>query len=359
MWPKPEEAKYMYRSTGRSLLTILLLGQVALAASACQTLQSVFSRKDSELTELNKSSYWQALTTELDWAAAAGTDMDKQLAVKAPQLVAMVSEDAKNAALFDLWGTSINFDEGAKAEIVRPEIVAAIGRVATRPMGGRNIHAGLMHTYGYLLSNLVTPYGFKRERWTTPTIDDGFGLHSGSISPVPDRGTLLINLTALIGAIAYRGEGDMLRDLSLATVGAAPDVRNLDGATFNVRRLVESVNLRPLPGGKSRSIELRTDVVRLPKVALVSENEAGVSSTVQANPMTYLLIYSIKDSAVRGTRLITAFPMTQVAADGVFKAEDLGADKPIKTRYNAFVPGMTGKEARGLRALQSVANVKI
>jgi hypothetical protein len=208
------------------------------------------------------------------------------------------------------------------------------------------------------LSNLVTPYGFKRERWTTPTIDDGFGLHDGSISPAPERGTLLINLTAMIGAIAYRGESDRLRELTAATAGASPDVRNLDVATLNVRRLVETVNFSAVSGGKSRTVELRTDVVRLPKAAASSANKSDVSGSQQASTLTHLLIYSIRDSAVRGSRLITAFPMTQVASEGVFKAEDLGADKPIKTRYNAFVPGLTGKESKGLRVLQADAKSK-
>jgi hypothetical protein len=329
------------------------------ATSSCQTLQSVFGTKDSGTSEYSKASYWQKLTAELDQAAASGLDMNKELATKAPQLVAMVREDAKNPALFEFWGTSINFDEGAKAGIVRPEIVTAIGQAAGHPMEGRHVHAGLMHTYGYLLSNLVTPYGFKRERWTTPTIDDGFVLHSGSISPAPEHGTLLINLTAMIGTIAYRGESDMLRELTAATASASPDVRNLDVATLNVRRLVETVNLSAVSGSKSRSVELRTDVVRLPKVAASSANNSTVSGSQQASTLTHLLIYSIRDSAVRGSRLITAFPMTEGAADGVFKAEDLGADKPIKTRYNAFVPGLTGKDSKGLRALQAAAKSKI
>ncbi|MCX6106319.1 MAG: hypothetical protein NTY08_10870 [Proteobacteria bacterium] len=349
----------MHRSIGRSLVTILLFGQLAVAVSSCQTLQSVFGIKDSGTSEYSQASYWQKLTAELDQAAASGLDMNKELAAKAPQLVAMVREDVKHAALFDFWGTSINFDEGAKAGIVRPEIVAAIGQVAAHPMAGRNVHAGLMHTYGYLLSNLVTPYGFKRERWTTPTIDDGFGWHRGSVSPAPEHGTLLINLTAMMGAIAYRGESDMLRELTAATAGASPDVRNLDVATLSVRRLVETVNLSAVSGSKSRTVELRTDVVRLPKVAATSANKSAVSGAQQASTLTHLLIYSIRDSAVRGSRLITAFPMTEGAADGVFKAEDLGGDKLIKTRYNAFVAGLTGKDYKGLRALQAAAKSKI
>ena len=345
----------MHRSLGRSLFTILLFGQLAVAASSCQTLQSVFDGQDSGTSEYNKASHWQKLTAELDKAAASGLDMNKELATKAPQLVAMVREDAKNAALFDFWGTSINFDEGAKAGIVRPEIVAAIGQVAAHPMEGRHVHAGLMHTNGYLLSNLVTPYGFKRERWTTPTIDDGFGLHGGSISPAPEHGTLLTNLTAMIGTIAYRGESDMQRELTAATVGASPDVRSLDVSALSVRRLVETVTLNTVSGSKSRIVELRSDVVRLPKVAASRPNTSVVSGSQQASTLTYLLIYSIRDSAVRGSRLITAFPMTEGAADGVFKAEDLGADKPVKTRYNAFVPGLTGKESKGLRTLQAAA----
>ena len=55
-------------------------------------------------------------------------------------------------------------------------------------MTGRAVHSGHMHTYGYLLTNLRTPFGFKRTRWTSSTIGLGLGL-GGADAPARTRAT--------------------------------------------------------------------------------------------------------------------------------------------------------------------------
>jgi polar amino acid transport system substrate-binding protein len=296
--------------------------------------------------------YWQTLTDELNKNAANSEKVEELLQTKAPELVAMLREDAKAAGLFDLWAVSRNFDDGAKAEIVSPAIVTAIGKIAARPMLGREVHAGLMHSYAYLLSNLLTPYGYKRERWTTTTIEDGFGLARATIAPVPQQGTLLANITALVGPIAFRYDAPQLAALSAAVKGASPelrDLRRLDLETLDLHRLTETVEIPvkvdPTSKAAAHQMILRTDVVRFPKSVKPADAR-----------LTHLLIYSVKDAANGEARLITVFPVEQSTVDQLFNPRDLGERLPVKARYNAVVPGISGQSLTGRRVAQVAAD---
>ncbi|MBM82205.1 MAG: hypothetical protein CMJ78_16685 [Planctomycetaceae bacterium] len=74
--------------------------------------------------------------------------------------------------------------------------MATIGEVAGIPCHGDVIHAGLQHTYGYLLSTIETPFGFKRDRWVDDTISASLGLRSSALRPWTKQ-SLLMNVTCL------------------------------------------------------------------------------------------------------------------------------------------------------------------
>jgi hypothetical protein len=234
-------------------------------------------------------------------AAAAAPDAASALAVirsGAPALVRNLSRDRKNAGLLRLWGKSVNFDEHAKAEIVSPTVLAALGV--------KDGHAGLTHTYGYLFSVLNTPYGFKRARWVSGEVERGLGLPPGTFSPLPKSGTLLSNLTAYAGRVAFRGDAREFR--------AASGLRPFSIAGLNRRRLVEAVG----------DAEIRTDVVSY-------KHGKGA-----------WLVYSWRDLKAQRAYLITAFPVDEGFAGSLFAPKGLGEGKPIVSRYNAFIPGVTG-----------------
>ncbi|MCX5790604.1 MAG: hypothetical protein NTY45_00040, partial [Elusimicrobia bacterium] len=86
-------------------------------------------------------------------------------------------------------------------------------------------------------------------------------------------------------------------------------------------RLSEEV---ALPGG--RKVTLRTDFVPFAKVS-------GGNSQ--------LLIYSVYDSGRHRAYLITAFPVNDGFVKSVIFPAGLGAGKPVQTRYNAYVEGLT------------------
>ncbi len=266
------------------------------------------------------------------WAALARALRARpaELERLAPGIVRQLEADAKRPAWLSLWGESLNFDENARAVIVAPEILAALAaklRVpyADAPLG--RVHAGLEHTYGYLFSVLRTPYGFKRARWVRGELERGFGLPRGLLGPAPRQGTLLANATYLLGRLAFRGEPAELRRLEEGRRAAAPALRALDFARLDVRRLEEEVALG------ERRVLLRTDLVAFP-------------STGTAN--SRLLVYSVRDE--RGARLITAFPVAESFASRLLAPAELG-DTPVSSRYNAYVPGLTGAARPGKRRL--------
>lgn len=315
-------------------LSIVLL--IASIQFSCTHTQEI---RQEPAGDLSQGPAWKDETDAILAAVATGASADKELVSRVPALAAMAKQDATTPQIFGFWGTSINFDEAAKAEIVNTSVLTAIGSLAGVPMNGRNVHAGLAHTYGYLLSNLMTPYGYKRERWTLPTIDQGFGWHRGPIAPVPPQGTLLTNVTLLAGKIAFRDDAKRLQKLTATLTSAAPEIVALDTSKLRIRRLTETVTL---PGDQkagvtTRTIKLYTDLVKLPQAPSA------------ATALTHILVYSIADTAVDGRRLITLFPMTDVAANGVFTPANLGAEKPVVTRYNAYVPGLTGHATNGSR----------
>lgn len=300
----------------------------------------------TELFEMAEDCPWVEITDTLTQQVDSGGVKPAQaLGRLAPALRRMIERDRAAAELFDFWGESLNFDENARATIVHPAIMAAIGDAAGVPQRGKVVHAGLSHTYGYMLSNLVTPYGLKRARWTRRDLDDGLGLPHGTLGPAPREGTLLGNVTAAFGAIAFCDDPQRLADVRKAAggVSAAPAL-GLDCRSLDVRRLRET--LRLVNGSDTRTIELRTDVVRFKR-----SPEAG-------NTNAFLLVYSLVDSARPGPRLISGFPVSQDYVDTLFDPAKLGEGRPVRIRYNGYVVELAGKELPGARSVTILPDVR-
>jgi hypothetical protein len=260
------------------------------------------------------------------------------LSEKASDFWKRLAADAKKTGRAkQLWGRSLNYDEFAKGMIVPEPVIDAIlerARVPTRGHGIRTalaprvVHAGVEHTYGYLLSNLKTPYGYKRLRWVRPDIEKGFGLAEDSISPTPKDGGLLANVTYFAGRIAFRGghpAEKKARQILDQMGGVSKSIRSYGYGGLHGRRLKETLIL-----SENRTVEIRTDFI--PFTAASGEATGG---------NTELLIYSVRDGAEKLPYLVTAFPIAKGFSDTALDAKNLGSGKPISTRYNLFVPGVT------------------
>jgi hypothetical protein len=285
---------------------------------------------------------WAGIARLLVEGASARRSMRPELEALAPELCASLVHDARPSGCAQLWGRSVNFDEHAWGIIVDPAILRGLNEIAGIEGHGLINHAGLTHTYGYLFSLLSTPFGFKRARWVDGQIERGFSLLEGTLGPRPMGGGFLANVTYFIGRIAFRDRPVELALLDRFAAEAAPSLGDLAYDGFSIRRLEETAEV-PAADGRMRVVQLNTDFVELP--------------TRPANPgeSTHLLIYSVVDPDEGGARLITCFPVGADFVESAFKAELLGAQKPIRALYNARVEGLPGPAPSGARHLATAA----
>lgn len=189
---------------------------------------------------------------------------------------------------FGAWGLSSVLDSstGGQAIIARHQFDAlhfGAGIAAEWPIG----NAGLLHVYGYLLSTLETPYGYKRDRWTGGTL--AVALDRPADYFLPER--------------AEEDDETVLQRVTDAVLPHLEDPRPADGdiLTFD----------DALPGSP---VFFRTTVVRLP-----GAEEAA-------------LAYGMHDG--ERMRVVTAFPLASA------NPADLAAlvEEPPRMRYNAALP---------------------
>ena len=208
----------------------------------------------------------------------------------------------------DYWTDCTPYDELAKEDILPVRVLEALGIRRTVDGGVAHVPAGVMHTYGYLFSQLKTAYGLKGKRWIESRLDERLGLPAGTFSPYTLRGEFASNVTSallqlagekpkLARAARLRPSAKVLGRIEQNVTWRAPDGQEISAVV--VTRLVE---LRPLEGFE------RSDVA--------------------------LLIYEVVRD--RRRRLVTAFPVGRGFAD------DLSASKPseeaaFKPRFNLYV----------------------
>jgi hypothetical protein len=309
---------------------LLVISSGALASTCPDTAQG----------ETAQDCPWAGLSRDL--SAAHGKDLSKILKQGSPALYREIQSERSSKAWHSLWGYSINFDELARGQIVDPEILKLLYSLSevTRPALGPGTpdtieHAGLEHTYGYLFSVLKTAFGYKRSRWVGGDINRGFAFQGNPISPSPKRGSLFRNVTYFTGKIAFRHEP---KGLAALDAGKAPVDRDLVAFKYGelkVTRLEEELDL-----ANGRKVVIRTDLVPFPVAPPPPLGGAAPNDT--------LLVYSYVDSGE--AKLVTAFPVTASFGAGIMQPNTLGDNQPIITRYNAYIPGVTGRaDLKGTR----------
>jgi hypothetical protein len=96
----------------------------------------------------------------------------------------------------EYWTDSTTYDELAKEYILPDDVLDALGIRHEITGGVVHVPAGMMHTYGYLFSQLKTAYGLKGKRWIESRVDERLGLPAGTFGPVPPEGEFASNVTA-------------------------------------------------------------------------------------------------------------------------------------------------------------------
>ena len=256
-------------------------------------------KKSRSLTSYTtaQDQYWNDLTME---SIEAKTSILNVLQENNPALYAQILKDSKDPYLPMQWGQSLNFDSGAKKIIVEDKIV----------------HAGIIHTYGYLFSTIDTPFGFKRKRWIDPAVNKGFELTGNSLSPETIDGGMLSNVTYFAGMLAFKNKSD----LSL--------LKNVSNEVF-------TYNYSQLKYDRLEEVLKDYTIVTTFVPFLNSVND-------------YLLIYSVVSHLDKKEQLITVFPVNAESYKKAVAQENLGTDQKISLRYNAYLPGLSA-ELKGIR----------
>ncbi len=249
-------------------------------------------------------------------------DAAKQLEDELPSLRKNLKTAADVSARY--WTDCTVFDELAKADILPEKVMKALG--IRRETAGGVVHApaGVMHTYGYLFSQLQTAYGLKGKRWIESRLDERLGLPAGTFSPHPPEGEFASNLTSALlqvtGSPAAVARAAKLTPAvkALGRVEQRVTWKTADGKTVAASVLTYLAPLAPLEGFTT------TD--------------------------GYLLIYAVDRDGRR--RFTTAFPVGQGFADGIMSTKP-GTEPDFKPRFNLFVdPSWTvaAQENLGWRA---------
>ena len=160
-------------------------------------------------------------------AVRAGIDAVETLA-QTTWLGPAIDADVR-AGRFERWGSSTVIDEHVGGPVISAPLFAALhsraGLAAQWPVG----NAGLLHVYGYLLSTVPTPFGFKRDRWLTSTLATAYGLSADAFVPGTSPRTLLERVTEAADGLSDRATVRQQEVTGVAT-SVALDRRSFGGA---------------------------------------------------------------------------------------------------------------------------------
>lgn len=197
------------------------------------------------------------------------------------------------------WSWSVNYDEFMKAEILDKTVLKGLKIPFEEKAGVLHVPAGVMHTYGYLFSQLMTKFGLKGKRWIESRVDERMGLEAGAFSPFGNVEFLTALTKALDDALAKKNK-------NTPVVGC----------------LEEDVMWKT-DRDDHESAELKTCFLKLKTLKDLDTKD------------TMLLVYSIKMEGAK-EKYVTAFPVEQAFADAII-ATKATKGKAFKPRYNLYI----------------------
>lgn len=279
---------------------------------------------------LREEHLWIALTNDV----IESPDMDvNNFRISLPSLSGQIEQLQQQPAWLELWGTSFNAE--GNEWIVPPHFISILSDLTGEKVIHKDIyHAGLLHTHGYLFSNLKTPYGYKRKRWISSEIEENLKLPTNALSPYPEEGNFFINTSFLAAKIAFK---NFSMTSEMAEV-VSSDLANLDFSQYTKHRIEEVVDVIN-ENGENFSLVIHTDLVSFLPQAFI-ESSGG-----------HLLVYSIQDSRQSHAKLITLFPTN---SGDVLLNQLQGEVNDISLRYNGFVNGLSKGTHKGIRKIYTV-----
>jgi hypothetical protein len=209
-------------------------------------------------------------------------------------------KEAQDPLLLSLWGRVSIIDASSNLPILPDLVLDRLGITSRRNAAGeRRVHAGLMHSYGYLFSIIDTPHGRMGRHWIEGRIDERLGLGAGRFAPVPQKGEFLANLTWTLLTVTNRWDEQPLETRRRILSLAANDLTLTTPA-----RAAEIIVEKTTVDGE----EVRVYTAFVPLRDLVNH------ATIDA----FLLIYWTEKGST--LELITTFPVSSDFRDRVIAA---------------------------------------
>ena len=242
-----------------------------------------------------------------------------------PKLALHIRRDRESPWL-GIWGDSLNYDEYEHQQIVDRKILNVIGRLAGMSVSsGRVCHAGLIHTYGYLLSNLKTRFGAKRARWLNGRMEKSIGLKTRLFCPDQMCGSFFQNVSCLASRLVFSNRNG----LNPWGDEIPRPLLDFDGSDLKRQRITETVRI------DRQKLELFTD--------LISINKRSAEA---------LLVYSYRYR--REQKLVTLFLVSKTAWSELV-AQPEGSRVLVRPRFNVFVSNFPASGLLGERRIEEIS----
>lgn len=246
-----------------------------------------------------------------------------------PELAEQIRSDAPTP-VFDYWGLSSNTDENAGAQIVDRKLLSVIGKLAvTRIRTPVGYHAGLMHTYGYMLSTLSTEFGEKHERWTSKIIENSLGIRNAVFHPSRCRGTLLQNVTFLVGSVIFRSSPRHLKRLSQCLNRVDEELSSYDFGRLKTDTYREQIKV-----DRNGFCTIETHFSLFPK---------------RSQQSYALATYAIQTPGDSAPKFITCFPISRQSLQQMRREYVPGKCVDVRLRFNACLPKVGQRAFQGTR----------
>ena len=313
----PESAEPHSRTVPQQTETNLEVGLPTSAADGLdhkhlQTAVTWGRIREDELAELAQTYlHYQELAELLDARPAPSLDPDLAnwaemfLQQESPELLELLNLDLADASLLDRWGSSTTADKNGSALVPQSLVQLFAAQLGSDPCLDYG-HAGLNHTYGYLLSPVPTKHGRKRHRWTSQEVAHTLGIPGKwplDQGASPQQG-MLAEVTAALESVAPLNRPDAWSSSATAHALAMEEFAGwvVSGVSTNGKRW--------------------TARTRVLSRADLTEEQASKGDQL-------LLVYSLSVDA-GPERYITAFPVS-----AAWYAELKDPDENPHLKYNA------------------------
>lgn len=305
-----------------------LLGAVGCVCALGASMAQAMSLEEFVVTSAEKRyALFRQLHGELESSGSAAK-LEKEI----PRISASLRVAARVSSAH--WSDSTPFDEKAKAYVLSEKVMTALGLKPEKDGEVVHVSAGLIHSYGYLFSQLQTAFGLKGKRWLESRLDERLGLPPGAFSPFVTEGEFLSNLTYTLDRIVGEKPSVLVAKHASTVLKKKADALAKSGELKPTGVLSEQITWRDAAGKEQRGL-VQTHLVSLRSIAGFETKDSS------------LLLYSVDFG--KGRKWVTAFPIEEGFAQSI-RTTPTGESAQFTPRFNLYVPSGLKTVSRVVKA---------